>query len=428
MDRGKGNYRILNGPIMPMIGKTGMKPYNFKEIGKDSVEVEMYGQVVENRPKDWSTGKPSEKLYIVLSEFLQDLDTYKEKDEIIFRLNSVGGDLFAGIAIYNRMSELKGDTITIVDGLAASAASIILQGGKKRKIFAGSQVMVHGASIFMCGSYNRQELKKVSDMIKEGNESVLEIYASKTGKGKEFLRGLMEEEKWMVGKKAVENGFADELIETGLPVKMEMSADRKAVFANGIWMPIDGFSNIPEGIPIAEVAAAPVAGVEVINSRENKQKTGGQNEMDMNELREKYPELVKQIQQEAMQDVPARVQSEGNLGNPADEEAKIKEAVEAERGRLKAIEEIANQIADRKLVDEAKFGEKTMTAQELAFEAMRRQRVAGDNFMQNLKEDTRTSRTADVTPVPNCGTKTSNEEEEENIANSAALIARAWKE
>lgn len=418
-------YRILNGPGegIAMAGALDMKPYNFKETGPDSVEVNMYGQVVENRPKDWRTGKPSEGLFIVLAEFLKDLDTYKEKGEITFRLNSVGGDLFAGVAIYNRMTQLKGDTITIVDGLAASAASVILQGAKKRKVFVGSQVMVHGASVFMYGSYNRQELQKVADRIEGGNKSILEIYASKTGKEKEFLRGLMDKEEWMTGKEAIENGFADELVETDKPVKLEMSADGRAVIANGIWMPVEGFRNMPGGIPIAAVADVPIAGAEVIEKKKKEQETGGETIMDMQELKAKYPELVQAIRQEALQD---NAPESGAIS--AEDEKKLKdEAVKKERSRLKEIDEIANQIADKNLVDEAKFGENTMTAQELAFEAMKRQKNAGADFMSALKRDADNSGVKNVKPEPNCGIQILDEQEKEDIANGAAMIARAWQ-
>lgn len=425
MVHGNKECRVLDGPAMPMIGESGMKPYNFKETGHDSVEVNMYGQIVENRPMDWRTGKPSKGLYIVLAEFLEELDAYKEKGEITFRINSVGGDLFAGVAIYNRMTELKGDTTAVVDGLAASAASVILQGAKKRKVFAGSQVMVHGASVFMFGSYNLQGLKKVADRIEGGNKSILEIYESKTGKGKEFLRGLMEKEEWMTGKEAIENGFADELVDAEKPAKLEMTADGKAVIANGIWMPMEGFLHIPKGIPVAEIEAAPIEGAVAIENIVEKQETGGKETMNMQELKEKYPGLVQEIRQEAVADAGGNLAGGGSAS--AEAENRIRDAVEAERKRLKEIDEIANQIADEKLVQEAKFGEKTMTAQELAFEAMKKQRDEGRNFMNSLKEDAEKSGVYGVEPAPNSGTKTPEEQNLEDIEKGAALIAKGWQ-
>lgn len=427
---GKRNnwHRVLNGPPEAIGGMAGVKAYNFAEVGENEVEVEMYGQVVENRPIDWRTGKPSSGLFIVLAEFLKDLEGYKEKGKLTFRINSVGGDLFAGMAIYNRMSQLKGDTVTIVDGLAASAASVILQGGKKRKAFAGSQIMVHGASVFVFGRYNLQELKKLENTIEGGNKSVLEAYAARTGKDRAFLKGLMDKEEWMTGKEAMGNGFVDEIIETE-GVKLAASADGKMVMSNGIWMSMEGFANTPQGIiqteeapnipegaimQIERVATAPMAGAEVI---EQKQGTGGQEEtMDLLELKKKHPELVQQIKDEAGQEARA-----------AGTEAQIKaEAVREERERLRQIAEIENQIADKGLVDAAKFGEKPMSAQELAFAAMKRQQAAGAQFLGAIMDDAASSGAEGVLTAPNAGGKTQEEQELEDIANGAKMIAAGW--
>lgn len=415
--RGKA-CRLLNGTAAAVTGAAGMRPYNFKETGAGSVEVEMYGQVVESRPTDWWTGEPAKGLYIVLQEFLDDLDGYKDRDEITFRINSVGGDLFAGMAIYNRIAELAGNTITVVDGLAASAASVILQGGKTRRAFKGSQVMVHGASVFLYGSYNRQELRKVESRIEGGNKSVLEAYAERTGRDRDFLRGLMDREEWMTGQEAVDNGFVDELVEAAGHAQLAMSADRRSVLSNGIWMAVGDFRSIPKGLPVMEAAAVPPgppAAAGGARDRKEKEGTGGKDSMDMEELRKKHPELVQQMEQELRQ------QAEGR------EAAARQEAVQKERQRLKEIGEIENQIADRKLVDEAKFGEKPMTAQELAFEAMRRQQATGGQFLADLRADAGESGVGGVLPAPNAGTKSPEEQEMEDISNGAALIAAAWK-
>lgn len=402
--------RILNGPESGISGIADMKPYNFKETGENSIEVEMYGQVVENRPIDWRTGKPADGLYIVLNEFLKELDNYKDRDNITFRINSVGGDLFAGITIYNRISELAGNTVTIVDGLAASAASIILQAGKTRKAFAGSQVMVHGASVFMFGSYNQQELQKVENRLSGGNKSALETYAARTGRDKDFLKDLMDKEDWMTGQEAIDKGFVDELIETDNHVKLSMSADGKTVMSNGIWMSMDGFQNHPKGIQVMEVVAVPTMGAETIDSK--KKETGGEKAMTAEEMRQKYPELVQQIENDAV----SKMQEErtGQIKN---------DAVMQERERLKEIGAIENQIADKKLVDEAKFGDKPMTAQELAFEAMKRQQNVGQRFLDGLQDDAADSGVSGVQPVPNAGTKNMEEQQLEDDANAAKMIA-----
>ena len=98
-------------------GNTEIKPYNFVELDNNSVEITMYGNVVQDRPIDFWTGEPVPGLFIVLNEFLQELEKIKDKEQITVRINSGGGELYAAISIYNRLKELK-DVITIVDGLA----------------------------------------------------------------------------------------------------------------------------------------------------------------------------------------------------------------------------------------------------------------------------------------------------------------------
>ena len=127
--------RIINGPSKGGVAGIleGQTAYNIvKNEQENSAEITMYGEVVQDRPRRyWDEEKDNERLYIVLGEFLKDLDEVKNCGRITVRINSPGGELYAGIAIMNRLSELGGEVVTIVDGLAASAASIILQGGKK---------------------------------------------------------------------------------------------------------------------------------------------------------------------------------------------------------------------------------------------------------------------------------------------------------
>lgn len=400
----------MNGPIPFAMGETEIRPYAFKEIDEDSVEVEMYGRVVENRPTDFWTGKPIDGLFIVLAEFLNDLETYKEKNNITFRINSVGGDLYAGIAICNRIAELKGNTVTVVDGLAASAASIILQGGKVRKAFAGSQVMIHGASVFLYGSYNAHDAAQVLKRIEGGNKSALETYANRTGKEKGYIKSLMDREEWMTGQEAIDNGFVDELIDTGEEIKLSMTADRKIIISNGIAMPIAGYKNFPTNIHTEKITS----GIAPVVIDKKIMETGGKN-MTAEEIRQKYPEAVQQIEDDAKKAAKAEVNKE-EIRN---------DAVQRERARIKEIEEIENKIADKNLVNEAKYGIKPMTAQELAFEAMKRDGEEGRKFLENLMEDYDNSGASDVVPVPNAGQKDEGEAELEDLANAAKLIAEA---
>ena len=104
---------------------TPVKAYNIAVIDDDTAEINMYGEVVSRIPVDWWTGEKIPGNFIALDEFLEDLKEIEDKANINIHINSVGGDFYAGLAIYNRLKVLAGNVTTINDGLAASAASII---------------------------------------------------------------------------------------------------------------------------------------------------------------------------------------------------------------------------------------------------------------------------------------------------------------
>lgn len=106
-----------------------IKAYNILDVGENDAEINMYGEVVDTRPIDFWTGEPVGGNFIMLDEFLRDLDGLKSKSNITIHINSVGGDLYGGISIYNRLKALPANITTINDGLAASAGSIIFQAG-----------------------------------------------------------------------------------------------------------------------------------------------------------------------------------------------------------------------------------------------------------------------------------------------------------
>lgn len=401
--------RIINGPSEG--GVTGISEertaYNIVENElEDSAEITMYGEVVQDRPRRyWDEEKDNERLYIVLGEFLKDLEKVKNRRSITVRINSPGGELYAGIAIMNRLGELDGEVVTVVDGLAASAASIILQGGKRRKVHKGSLVMVHGASSFFFGYYNRKQLKERADQLDAANRTAIEAYAQRTGLEREEISALLDQTVWMTGQEAIDKGFADELVEGG-SVSMGISQDSAYMMVNGIRMPTAGLGVIPEGLPVVNGAVIP--GIDPVIADKTNRNEGG-TEMTAEELREKYPELVAEIEASAK---PS--------GGDGSESNAVSEAVAAERKRISEIDEIAGMVGDRELVKKAKF-ESGMSAAELALESMRQQAKQGQKFMRDAHEDVSGSGANGVTAIP-CG---SMQEElgQSDIEAGAALIA-----
>ena len=205
--------RIRNEAGMAPPAAGVLKAYNFVEIGDDELEVNMYGEVVENIPVDWWTGKKVEGLYICVKEFLDDLEKYKQKSKITVRINSPGGDLYAGLAIANRMKELDAEIITVADALCASAAVAIFQAGSTRKVYKGSQIMIHEPSCYIYGRYDVQGIKKVEKQLEAGKKSLVAAYEERTGREKADLEKMITEDSWMTGQEAIDEKFADEMIE-----------------------------------------------------------------------------------------------------------------------------------------------------------------------------------------------------------------------
>ncbi len=128
-------------------------------------------------------------------------------DTLTVHINSPGGDAFAGVAIMNALRDHTADVHVIVDGLAASAASIIAMAGDTITMNLGSQMMVHDASTHTSG--NSAAHAKAVTLLDKISDSIAEVYAARTGGTSEEWRAIMREETWYSAAEAVEAGLAD---------------------------------------------------------------------------------------------------------------------------------------------------------------------------------------------------------------------------
>lgn len=126
-------------------------------------------------------------------------------------INSPGGDVFAGLAIYNALVNHNGNVTVRVDGLAASIASVIAMAGDKIIMSPGSMIMIHRPSVYATGTVD--DMEKAKDVLMKIEEGITPIYAKRTGLSDEKIAELLEAETWMLADKAVELGFADEVSE-----------------------------------------------------------------------------------------------------------------------------------------------------------------------------------------------------------------------
>ena len=134
----------------------------------------------------------------------------KGEGNITVWINSPGGDVFAAAQIYNMLMDYKGDVTVRIDGLAASAASVIAMAGTTVEMSPVGMLMIHNPSTAVIG--NTKEMQAAIQMLDEVKESILNAYELKTGQPRQSLSDLMDAESWMNAKKAVELGFADKIL------------------------------------------------------------------------------------------------------------------------------------------------------------------------------------------------------------------------
>ncbi|MDD2980007.1 MAG: Clp protease ClpP [Hespellia sp.] len=125
-------------------------------------------------------------------------------------INSPGGDCVAAAQIYNMLMDYKGNITIKIDGIAASAASVIAMAGSKVLMSPVSMMMIHNPATIAFG--DTAEMQKAIDMLSEVKESIINAYEIKTGMSRAKLAHLMDAESWMNANKAVELGFADDIL------------------------------------------------------------------------------------------------------------------------------------------------------------------------------------------------------------------------
>lgn len=131
--------------------------------------------------------------------------------DITVWINSPGGDVFAAAQIYNMLMDYKGNVMVKVDALAASAASVIAMAGTTVQMSPVAMMMIHNPMTIAIG--DSEEMKKAGEMLNEVKESIMNAYEIKTGMNRTRISHLMDAESWFNARKAVELGFADEVLE-----------------------------------------------------------------------------------------------------------------------------------------------------------------------------------------------------------------------
>lgn len=145
---------------------------------------------------------------------------------VTVNVNSPGGDVFEGLAIYNLLREHDGEVTVKVLGLAASAASFIAMAGDKVQIARAGFLMIHNSWVIASG--NRNDMREIADWLEPFDAAMADIYATRTGLDAKAVAKLMDAESWIGGAAAVEQGFADELLASDQIGKADAKAQANA--------------------------------------------------------------------------------------------------------------------------------------------------------------------------------------------------------
>ena len=162
----------------------------------DSAELTFYGDICMDVYSKWSN---TDRCPVDVANLLSNLDNYKS---VNIHINSGGGDAFGGIAIYNLLKSYAGHKTVYIDGLAASAASIIAMAGDKIVMPTSAQLMIHSPSA--CGYGNADDMRKLAEALDNCEESILNVYYENLAAGvnKETIAEMVAAETWLTADKA----------------------------------------------------------------------------------------------------------------------------------------------------------------------------------------------------------------------------------
>lgn len=171
---------------------------NQEEVGAERV-LELYGTIAET---SWFDDDVTPKMF-------HD-ELFAGSGPVTIWLNSPGGDCIAASQIYTMLMDYKDDVTIKIDGIAASAASVIAMAGTKVLMAPTALIMIHNPMTMAYGSH--ADMEKAIEMLSEVKESIINAYEIKTGLSRTKLSHLMDEETWMNANKAIELGFADDIL------------------------------------------------------------------------------------------------------------------------------------------------------------------------------------------------------------------------
>ena len=175
------------------------KFWQFRNQADGSGELLLYGSIAGE--KSWYSDDVTPK------QFAEDLAALGTVSNITVRINSGGGDVFAAQTIGNLLEQHPATVTARIDGVCASAATVVTSHCNKVIAANDSTYMVHPVSMY-CGYANETDLQKYLEALATIKENIISLYAKKTGRTKDEVTAWMDAESWWTGPQAKENGFA----------------------------------------------------------------------------------------------------------------------------------------------------------------------------------------------------------------------------
>lgn len=283
--------------------------------------------------------------------------------EIVVRINSGGGDVFAANAIYTRLKDHTAKITVKIDGWAASAATIIAMAGDTIKIARNGVFMIHDPAMTVWDTFKAEDFEKMAEELKVIKQSIINTYTMKTGRAEQEISAFMSEEKWWTGDAAVENGFCDELMFEDSKTIVE-NANR--IVVNSVPIDITQFKTVPKTLlnnPADTGSFIDGRKPENKNQKEEKNMEPKDNTITTVEaLKAAYPDLTASIENNAKAE---------------------------ERNRIKAIKDAAVDGFES-IVEDAMFTN-PVSAESMALKILNEQKKQGGAYMTNRNTDVENS-------------------------------------
>ena len=292
-------------------------------------------------------------------QFTEELDALGAVPEIVVRINSGGGDVFAANAIYTRLKDNAAKITVKIDGWAASAATIVAMAGDVIEIPGNGVFMVHDPSMGLLGYFNEADLVKLTDEIKVIKQSIVNGYALKTGKPADEIASIMAAETWYDGKQAVEAGFCDKLMFEDAETTVENGAK---IVVNSVSLDLNPNPNMTISLLNRLTVRTPGGFSNTITQntpkRSEESMDGIKDIKTVDGLKAAFPDLTKQIEDAA---------------------------VDAERKRIQDIEDVAL-AGFETIVNDAKF-KNPISAGDVAKAIVAEQKKQGGKYIQDRDDD-----------------------------------------